>query len=73
MSNATGRVGQQVNAVTGIFMNPVFSVSCSAQGDKNRHFLMYAVAAVCYVKSDKKAGGKEKIFHVVSDKVTIDI
>ncbi|ENB91195.1 hypothetical protein ECP02989429_4658 [Escherichia coli P0298942.9] len=36
-------------------------------------FLMYAVAAVCYVKSDKKAGGKEKIFHVVSDKVTIDI
>ncbi|ENA26258.1 hypothetical protein ECP02989422_4779 [Escherichia coli P0298942.2] len=38
MSNATGRVGQQVNAVTGIFMNPVFSVSCSAQGDKNRHF-----------------------------------
>ncbi|EHF0020984.1 hypothetical protein IFX70_004807 [Escherichia coli] len=27
--NTAGRVGQQINAVTGIFMNPVFSVSCS--------------------------------------------
>lgn len=34
---------------------------------------MDAVAVVRYVNSDKKAGGKEKIFHVVSDKVTIDI
>lgn len=36
-------------------------------------FLMGTVAAVRCVKSDKKAGGTEKIFHVVSDKVTIDI
>ncbi|HHU8941648.1 TPA: hypothetical protein ACULEB_004595, partial [Escherichia coli] len=36
-------------------------------------FLMDTVAAVRCVKSDKKAGGTEKIFHVVSDKVTIDI
>ncbi|EJI5317050.1 hypothetical protein QJ283_004466 [Salmonella enterica] len=26
-SNAAGRVGQQLNVVTGIFINPIFSVS----------------------------------------------
>ncbi|MFS8929396.1 hypothetical protein O4U37_21800 [Escherichia coli] len=36
-------------------------------------FLMDAVAAVRYVKSGKRAEGKVEIFHVSSDKVTIDI
>lgn len=30
-SNAASRVDQQINAITGVFMNPVFSVSCSTQ------------------------------------------
>ncbi|EHP4976936.1 hypothetical protein KPM23_004547 [Salmonella enterica] len=32
-SNAAGRVGQQINAVIGVFMNPFFSVSCSIQSN----------------------------------------
>ncbi|WP_198643247.1 hypothetical protein [Escherichia coli] len=32
-SNAAYHVGQQNNAVTGIIMNPVFSVSCSIQSN----------------------------------------
>ncbi|HFL4098262.1 TPA: hypothetical protein ACG3ZP_004065 [Escherichia coli] len=32
-SNAAGRVGQQINAVIGVFMNPFFSVSCSTKDD----------------------------------------
>ncbi|EHW5677053.1 hypothetical protein K2935_004152 [Escherichia albertii] len=32
-SNAVGRVGQQINAVIGVSINPFFSVSCSTKDD----------------------------------------